>query len=88
MDTAASRDSAVFCTNPNSCALRRRDDNATFHVREQQPKANAVRTGLSTLHQIRSLACGVAALGCIQSTYTFVFFVDSQDRKSKNIIVL
>jgi len=44
--------------------------------------------GFTRLHQIRSLPCGVAALDCIQSRYTFAFFVDSRNRKSKNIIVL
>jgi hypothetical protein len=48
----------------------------------------AVRAGVAGLHQIRSLACGAAALACIQSRYTFAFFVDSQNRKSKTIIVL
>jgi hypothetical protein len=51
-------------------------------------KRIAVRDGVARLHQIRSLACGAAALGCIQSRYTFTFFVDSQNRKSKTIIVL
>jgi hypothetical protein len=48
----------------------------------------AVGVGVARLHQIRSLACGAAALGCIQSRYTFAFFVDSRNRKSKTIIVL
>jgi hypothetical protein len=78
----------VFCTNLNPRELPRRDENATFHLREQQLNPKAVRTGLTSLHQIRSLACGAAALGCIQSRYTFVFFIDSRNRKSKNIIVL
>jgi hypothetical protein len=47
-----------------------------------------VGVGVARLHQIRSLACGAAALGCIQSRYTFAFFVDSRNRKSKTIIVL
>ena len=43
---------------------------------------------ITELHQIRSLACGAAALGCIHSSYARAFFIDSQNRKSKNIIVL
>ena len=40
------------------------------------------------LHKIRSVACGVAALDCIQSRYDSAFFIDSKIRKSKTIIVL
>jgi hypothetical protein len=57
-------------------------------VREQPLKVGAAKARFTGLHHIRSLACGAAALGCIQSTYTFAFFVDSQNGKSTNIIVL
>jgi hypothetical protein len=88
VDSASSKDSTVICTAGNSDELRFSPCNCTLGVREQPREVSAARVHLRRLHQIRSPACGASALACIQSTYTFVFFIDSQNRKSKTIIVL
>jgi hypothetical protein len=69
--------------------IRERDTKSQHRYRLNNALgAGSAQVGVIPLHQIRSQACGAAALDCIQSRYTFVFFVDSQNRKSKTIIVL